>query len=307
MTVVGGLDLFPPGPGDRDGRLRRLARAEVGIEHELLDVAEIAARWPQFALPAGHRRAVPGARRDRAGRPGHRRAAGAGPRRTARCCATEAPVIGVRDLAPPVEVDAGGDDVLLPRGVVVCADAWTNDVLAGLDHRIPLTMTLEQVTYFAPDRPGALRSRGGCRCGSGWTSRRTTASPATARRPSRRPRTAAARRSTRTPAPFEPDPEMQALLAAHMARMLPGSGRPVRSLRCQYTLTPDRDFVMDPVPGHPSVSSGSAPRTASSSRPPSAGSSPTSRPRGRRPPTSPPSASTAPALTDPEFVPNWMV
>ena len=26
--------------------------------------------------------------------------------------------------------------------------------------------------------------------------------------------------------------------------MLPGSGPPVRSLRCQYTLTPDRDFVM---------------------------------------------------------------
>jgi sarcosine oxidase len=27
----------------------------------------------------------------------------------------------------------------------------------------------------------------------------------------------------------------------------------VRSLRCQYTLTPDRDFVLSLVPGHPSV------------------------------------------------------
>ena len=27
----------------------------------------------------------------------------------------------------------------------------------------------------------------------------------------------------------------------------------MRSLRCQYTLTPDRDFVLSPVPGHPSV------------------------------------------------------
>ena len=27
----------------------------------------------------------------------------------------------------------------------------------------------------------------------------------------------------------------------------------MRSLRCQYTLTPDRDFVLGPVPGHPSV------------------------------------------------------
>jgi glycine/D-amino acid oxidase-like deaminating enzyme len=27
----------------------------------------------------------------------------------------------------------------------------------------------------------------------------------------------------------------------------------VRSLRCQYTLTPDRDFVVDRVPGHDAV------------------------------------------------------
>ena len=27
----------------------------------------------------------------------------------------------------------------------------------------------------------------------------------------------------------------------------------MRSLRCQYTLTPDRDFVLDRVPGHESV------------------------------------------------------
>jgi sarcosine oxidase len=38
-----------------------------------------------------------------------------------------------------------------------------------------------------------------------------------------------------------------------MRELLPGSGVPVRSLRCQYTLTPDRDFVLAPVPEHPSV------------------------------------------------------
>ena len=27
----------------------------------------------------------------------------------------------------------------------------------------------------------------------------------------------------------------------------------MRSLRCQYTLTPDRDFVISPVPGHEPV------------------------------------------------------
>jgi sarcosine oxidase len=46
---------------------------------------------------------------------------------------------------------------------------------------------------------------------------------------------------------------MLARLSAHMRSILPGSGEPVRSLRCQYTLTPDRDFVLAAVPGHPSV------------------------------------------------------
>lgn len=46
---------------------------------------------------------------------------------------------------------------------------------------------------------------------------------------------------------------MEQRLAAFMGDLLPGSGRPVRSSRCQYTLTPDRDFVIAPVPGHPSV------------------------------------------------------
>ena len=46
---------------------------------------------------------------------------------------------------------------------------------------------------------------------------------------------------------------MQERLASFMASVLPESGQPVRSIRCQYTLTPDRDFVLAPVPGHESV------------------------------------------------------
>ena len=51
----------------------------------------------------------------------------------------------------------------------------------------------------------------------------------------------------------EPDPAMLERLASFMASVLPESGQPVRSIRCQYTLTPDRDFVLAPVPGHESV------------------------------------------------------
>ena len=38
-----------------------------------------------------------------------------------------------------------------------------------------------------------------------------------------------------------------------MRAILPGSGVPAHSSRCQYTLTPDRDFVISAVPGHEAV------------------------------------------------------
>ena len=46
---------------------------------------------------------------------------------------------------------------------------------------------------------------------------------------------------------------MEARLADFVRGLLPDAGPPVRSLRCQYTLTPDRDFVLSTVPGHESV------------------------------------------------------
>jgi sarcosine oxidase len=46
---------------------------------------------------------------------------------------------------------------------------------------------------------------------------------------------------------------MLARLSAHVHAMLPSAGRPVRSIRCQYTLTPDRDFVLSSLPDRPEV------------------------------------------------------
>ena len=55
---------------------------------------------------------------------------------------------------------------------------------------------------------------------------------------------------------FDPDPGRERLLAEFMARTFPGSGSVHRSKTCLYTLTPDRDFVLDTVPGHPAVAFG---------------------------------------------------
>jgi sarcosine oxidase len=161
-------------------------------------------------------------------------------------------VTAVRDLGE------GGVEVETPSGrlhcdaLVVCADAWVNDVLAGLDVHVPLEVTLEQVTYFRPERPADFApgrlplwiwmddpSYYGFPCFGEDTVKAAQDCGGPVVDPDDRT--------------SERDAGMEERLAAHLRSLLPGSGSPVRSLRCQYTLTPDRDFVLSPVPGHPAV------------------------------------------------------
>lgn len=250
VTVVGGLDLFPPEPAisptDYVGSLR-----EVGVDFELLDVDEAGRRWPQFRLPEGtlvlHQAdaaIVPAGLGTRVLQEhAVRRGAELRPR---------APVTDVRDL------DGDGLEVTTPsgtvtcRGLVVSADAWVNDVLRGLDAHLPVEVTLEQVTYFRPPEPATFE-RGRfplwiwmddpCYYGFPCYGEATVKAAQDCGGPPVDP-------DERT---SDRDPDMEAALAGHVRRLVPGAGEPVRSLRCQYTLTPDRDFVLGPLPGHPSV------------------------------------------------------
>jgi sarcosine oxidase len=250
VTAVGGLDLFPPGAAIPSNDYTRSMSA-AGVDFELLHAAEIGRRWPQLSVADGtvglyQRRGsiVPAARGTAAM---HEVA-----RRHGADLRDRTPVTSLRDLgAAGVEV-CTADTTLTCRRVIVCADAWTNDILAGLDWSVPLTVTLEQVTYFRPPdpepfRPGRLPlwiwmddpSYYGFPCYGEDTVK--------AAQDCGGPTVTGDARS------FAPDSDRQAVLAAFMARTLPGSGPPVRSLTCLYTLTPDRDFVVGPVPGHENV------------------------------------------------------
>ncbi len=134
----------------------------------------------------------------------------------------------------------------------MCADAWTNDVLAGLDAQVPLEVTHEQVTYFRPEDPAPFEpgrlplwiwmddpSFYGFPC----YGEATVKAAQDCGGPPVDPETRG----------FDESAPMRDLLADHVRRTLPGAGPPVRSVRCLYTLTPDRDFVLGPVPGHPAV------------------------------------------------------
>lgn len=250
VTVVGGLDLFPPDPAipmtDYTASM-----AACGVPFDELDRDQVAQRWPQLSLPEGTvavhqpRAAIVPAARGTSVLQRRAREHGAELR-------DNSPVTAVRDLgADGIEVEAGGRTYRCRR-LVVCADAWTNQVLAGIGHQVPLTVTLEQVTYFRPERPERFApdllplwlwmddpSYYGFPCYGEDTVK--------AAQDCGGPEVTADERS------YDPDPAMQRRLADFMARTLPGSGPPVRSVRCLYTLVPDRDFVLGPVPGHEAV------------------------------------------------------
>ncbi len=250
VTRTGGLDLFPPDPAIASVDYTD-SMDDVGISYEALDADDVMARWPQLRVPPGTLAL-------------HQADAGIVPagrttavlqelaRRLGAVLRDRTPVLGVEDLGPAglrVTTTIGEVDC---AGVVVSADAWVNDVVGDLGLRVPLEVTLEQVTYFAVGQPdrfavGALplwiwmddpsfygfptygepTIKAAQDCGG------PTVSP-----------------DDRT---FDPDPAMGALLAEHLRAMLPGVGAPLRSVRCQYALTPDRDFVLAPVPGHERV------------------------------------------------------
>jgi sarcosine oxidase len=250
VTRTGGLDLFPPDPAIPSVDYTD-SMDEVGIAYAALDAGEATYRWPQLRLPQGtlalYQRDASIVAAGRTTAVLHEQA-----RRLGAELRQRSPVLALEDLGPAglrVSTPTGEVDC---RGVVVTADAWVNDVLGQLGLHVPVEVTLEQVSYFAVDEPdrfavGALPlwiwMDDPCFYGFPTYGEATVKAAQDCGGPIVSP-------DDRT---FDPDPEMEALLADHLRAMLPGVGAPVRSVRCQYTLTPDRDFVLGSVPGHERV------------------------------------------------------
>jgi sarcosine oxidase len=253
LSVTGGVDLFPP-----DAAIPAVdytkAMDERGVPYEVLDTHDVAQRWPQLVLPDGTVTLY----QARTGIAPAARGVAALQRSAARYGAElrdRSPVTALRDHGSEgVELDAGGTTYRVRR-VVVAADAWTNDVLGHLGAAVPITVTQEQVTYFAPPDP----ERFAADRFPVWI---WMDDPSFYGFPTYGEPTVKAAQDCGGPAvtgddrSFDPDPARVALLAEFMARTFPGSGPVQRSRTCLYTLTPDRDFVLDTVPGHPAVAVG---------------------------------------------------
>ena len=212
-------------------------------------------RWPAWRLGRRARRAVPGRT------PGSptRRAATTAHRRLARergaTLRDRTRVVALED-ADDGEVDArarGRRAPSPPGRVILAADAWTNDLLAPLGWPLPLTVTQEQVALVhAARRPAAVRAR--AVPGLDLDGRAVVL-----RLPDPRPPGTEDRAGRRRPRGDPGDPHVRARRgrpgpghwrssSAHLPGM---AGEPFLIKTCLYTLTPDRDFVVDAVPGHP--------------------------------------------------------
>ncbi len=255
ITITGGVDLFPPGAAI-DHRTYTSSLDAEGVPYEWIDGAEIRRRWPAFAGGDLVTDDVMGVYSPQTGivpaGPGTRvmqdLAVGRG--------ATlhfATPVRAIRPVGGEVDV-VTDEGVTRVGSVVVTADAWTNRLLADLDLRIPLAVLKEQVSYFPQaelhpfgvgrfpvwiwmDDPsfygfpvfGDLTAvKGAEDCGGRETDP-----------------------DTRT---FDADHEMEGRLGAFMQRLVGGGWAAPRTTTCLYTLTSDRDFVLDRLPGYPQVS-----------------------------------------------------
>jgi sarcosine oxidase len=251
VTVTGGLDLWPADPAIPKADYVDSLTAE-GVPFDALDAAEIRRRWPQWRLADD----VTGLWQSRGGLADPFRGNAAHRRLATEHGAT------LRAMAPVTSIrDAGGGDLEVltadaayrTRRVVLTVDAWTNGLLAGFDRRLPLTVTKEQVTYFAAPDPAAFAPDRfpvwiwmDEPCFYGFPTY-GEAGPKAAEDCGGEP----VDPDTRT---FDRDEAAFARVEVFMAAHLPGAlGAPIATKTCLYTLTPDRDFVVDRLPEQPGI------------------------------------------------------
>jgi sarcosine oxidase len=247
---TGGIDLYPPdAPIASEDHTRSLD--EVGIGYEWMDSAEAMHRWPQWRLDDDVRVMY----QEATGIVAAARANAAHRRLAERNGATLVDRARVFEIRP----DGGGYALVTERGrswaerLVIAADAWTNELLGQLWRSIHLTVTQEQVHYHASRDVDAFRpERFPVWIWMGEPS--FYGLPVFGEQGAKIGQDVGGRAVTGDTRSFEPDPDYSRRLDAFMQRHLPdGFGPYLRRKTCLYTMTPDRDVVIDLVPGHDRV------------------------------------------------------
>ncbi|HVR76995.1 MAG TPA: N-methyl-L-tryptophan oxidase [Acidimicrobiia bacterium] len=247
---TGGLDLAPTHATIGLDSYRS-SMVAAGVPFEELDAAEVMRRWPQWKLDDD----VGALFQENSGIAMASRANVTHRKLAADNGATlieGAVVTGVREVGGEVEITVDGS-TYRAAALIVAAGAWTNKILAHLGLSLPLEVTLEQVVYLTPvdplryhpsrfpiwiwmDEPSfyGFPIFGEPAVKIAWDRCEIVTDP-----------------DTRS---FEPRADVIDGVKSFVAQRLPGVGGKVHLAKtCLYTLTPDRDFVVDRVPGTDNV------------------------------------------------------
>jgi monomeric sarcosine oxidase len=253
VVKTGGLDLAERG-SDGEVELRGFAESMDGrgIDYHLLEAKEVLERYPQFRVDediVGLYQADAGIldiRRSVATHVALARAAGAEVRGD----------VSVRDIvAHPGGVEVVTDDeTFLADQVIVCAGAWTRRLLSGsLGVDLPITLSQEQVSYFStpnlreltPDRfpiwiwhgdpvfygfpvYGEVATKAAIDMGGPFVELEARDWP--------------------------PDEERVKAVEAFLAQRIPAAlGPRLYTRTCLYDMPPDRNFLLDRLPGEERV------------------------------------------------------
>ncbi|HEX7337948.1 MAG TPA: N-methyl-L-tryptophan oxidase [Gemmatimonadales bacterium] len=222
-----------------------------GVHYEKLDAGEIMRRWPPFRLSDdmhGLFQPESGIAMAARGNAAHQRMA----RQHGATLRDRAPVEAIHPDGGEIEVQAGGVTYRCAR-LIIAAGAWSNRALAPFGIQLPLTVTQEQVTYFASPRPADFQPERfpiwiwmDDPCFYGF--------PAFGEAGPKVGQDAGGREVTAETRTFEPDQAALQRVKEFLARYIPSALGPIIYTKsCLYTLTPDRDFVLDMLPDHPNV------------------------------------------------------
>ena len=248
VHMTGGVTLHPQGtavpPDDYTDSLDAC-----GVPYEQLSGAEVRERWPQFHIPDD----VVGVVQDdtgivRADMANDTHVAGA--RERGATVLAETPLREIVPSGDGYELRTDGGTFRCER-VVIAADAWTNEVLDSLGCRIPLTITQEQVAYYrTPD----TFSIGAFPVWAWFDAETFYGLPTFADVPAKASMDSGGPTVDPNERTFERDEPYQLRLEQWLMEHLPDlPGDLLSTKTCLYAMTPDRDFVIDRVPGHPGI------------------------------------------------------
>lgn len=224
----------------------------VGVPFEKLSAQEIMRRWSPFRLDEnvhGIYQPESGIACAAIGNAAHQKLA----RQQGAILRDNSPVRQIRNRNGEVQVTTADGTNYSCEKLILCADAWSNQLLAHFDLSLPLTVTQEQVTYFAsPNVKDFMPERFPV-----WiwmTEPSFYGFPVFGENGPKAAQDVGGLETTADTRDFAINPGAKERLYGFLERYIPSMlGAEIYTKTCLYTLPPDRDFVLDALPGNPNV------------------------------------------------------